>query len=428
MKPEHHRVVITGLGPVTAVGTGKEAFWDSLLKGIMNVREIPPDFESGYHFKSRFYVPFPETDIGKYGFPGKYACLMEESTRAAVIASKLALEDAGIGWPESGAILPVPPEECIIILGTGICPIKAGFDVFAAHVLAAGTTQSGQPFAPGRFNRMVIPMIMPDAAASWISILAGIKGPNFTLNASCASGTYAIGEAFLKVRNGEAGMALAGGVECLKDAYGIIMRGFDGLGTLTTCKDGIPGPFSMERSGFLFAEGGACILVLETLESANARGAVPYAEILGFGCNSDAHNIVQMDESGRQVRALLENLTGGRKIDYFNSHGTATLLNDEIEAKVIRSLFGDKKDQPLVNSTKGTAGHSIGVSGAIEAAATALSVKHSMVHMTLLRDPMENLNLATESSSCDIRFAISASYGFGGHNAALLFGKYEQNG
>lgn len=274
-----------------------------------------------------------------------------------------------------------------------------------------------------RYNRMVIPMIMPDAATSWISILSGIKGVNYTINSSCASGTVAIGEAFMKIRDGVADLALAGGVECLKDESGSIMRGFDSLCTLTTSNDGYPRPFSKDRSGFLFAEGGACILVLESLEHALERGIAPYAEILGYAANSDAYNIVQMDPAGTQVHAMLKELIGDRKIDYINTHGTATQLNDETEALVIRSLFGGKETQPLINSTKSITGHSIGASGAIEAAITAISIQQSIVHKNLTDNVMEDLNLNLENVDRDIHVAISASYGFGGHNAALMFGK-----
>jgi 3-oxoacyl-[acyl-carrier-protein] synthase II len=312
--------------------------------------------------------------------------------------------------------LPVDSTKCDIILGTGICTLKAGFDAHEAHALDHSL----------HYNRMVIPMIMPDSATSWISILFGIKGVNHTINASCASGTIAIGEAFLKIHHGLTDMALAGGVECLQDESGTIMRGFDSLGTLTTSNDGYSRPFSKERSGFLFAEGGACILVLESLEHALERGVTPYAEILGYYANSDAYNIIQMEPAGIQVRTMLKELINEKKIDYFNAHGTATQLNDETEAQVIRSLFGEKEKQPLINATKSITGHSIGTSGAIEAAVTALSVQQSIVHKTLTTNVMDDLNLAMENTSCDIHTAISASYGFGGHNAALMFGKIEK--
>lgn len=417
MKEVNNRVVISGIGPVTAIGTGKEAFWSNLLAGAIHVTEIPAEFEINYRFKSRFFVPFPLVTLEEHGLPGKYGVLMESSTRVAIVAAKLALDDAGLLSGDLGMGLPADPAKCIIILGTGICALKAGFDAHAAHALNPDL----------RYNRMVIPMIMPDSATSWISILYGIRGPNYTINASCASGTVAIGEAYRKIRNGEAEMALAGGVECLKDESGTIMRGFDSLGTLTASSDGRPRPFSKDRSGFLFAEGGACILVLESFKHAMDRGVEPYAEISGYESNSDAYNIVQMEPSGKSVRELLENMIRGRQIDYFNTHGTATLMNDETEARVIRSIFGEKESQPLINSTKSITGHSIGASGAIEAAVVAMSIRKSMVHQTITDNVAEGLNLALTNIPCEIHSAVSASYGFGGHNAALMFDRTEKN-
>jgi 3-oxoacyl-[acyl-carrier-protein] synthase II len=413
MKNTNKRVVVTGVGPVTAIGTGKEAFWKNLCEGNANIKAIPPQFENSYRFKSRFYVPFPVEKLEDHDIPGKYETVMGTSSQVAVIAAKLALEDAGIPWTREDFELPADPDRCAVVLGTGICNLKAGFDAHEAHALNPAM----------RFNRMVIPMIMPDAASSWISILFGTTGVNYTLNASCASGTMAIGEAFLKIRSGDADLVLAGGFECLKDESGTVMRGFDSLGTLTTASDGYPLPFSRERTGFLFAEGGAGILVIESLDHARERGAVPYAEILGYAACSDAYNIVQMEPSGARVMTMINELTTGRKIDYFNAHGTATQLNDETEARVIRSVFGVKETQPVINSTKGITGHSIGASGAMEAAATVLSIQRGMIHKNLTSNIMDYLNVNLETIHCDIRMAVSASFGFGGHNAALLFGK-----
>jgi 3-oxoacyl-[acyl-carrier-protein] synthase II len=423
MKTFSHRVVITGIGPVTSIGTGKEAFWNSLLAGNINVSEIPAQFERSYKFKSRFYVPFPEVSLGDFGLNPKLISLMESSSVIGLVAAKLAIEDAGLSWDAIRNNVPVNSKDWGVVIGTGICTLKAGFAAFASNAMNEKKELLKELGISGHYNRLVIPMIMPNAVAAWISIISGIKGPGFTVNASCASGTYAIGEAFKKLKNGEAKMALAGGVECLQDASGTVMRGFDTLGTLTQSKNGKPEPFSNGRTGFLFSEGGACMLVLETLESAVERGIIPYAEIMDYKSNSDSNNIVQIEESGAQIKELILALSKDLRIDYFNSHGTGTLLNDRVEAQIIRDLFGDKENQPLVNSTKSMTGHAIGASGAMEIAATALSIRNSMVHINLADDPMDKLNLVMQSQPCDIQYAITASYGFGGHNAALLLGK-----
>ncbi len=417
MSPEAlKRVVITGLGPVTSIGTGKQEFWKNLLDSRIKSCKIPEQFKKNYKFHSGFYVPFPEIDIADHGFPNKYKILMEETSKLAVVGTKLALEDAGIASTDQRIL-----NNAMVLLGIGICSLKAGFEAFASHTFGANSELLSEHGLSTRFNRMVIPSIMPDSAASWISILFGIQGPNYTINASCASGTYAIGEAYRNIKNGLADIAITGGVECLQDNSGTIMRGFDSLGTLTQSEDGLPRPFSKKRSGFLFAEGGGGILILEELESALKRGVRIYAEIIDYDSCSDAHSLVQIDESGSQIKAMLSKLIKGRKIDYFNAHGTGTMLNDDVEARIIQSLFGEEPGQPLINSTKGILGHTIGASGAIEAIVSVLSIKNSTIHANLTEDTIDNLNLPSENINKQIHLALSPSYGFGGHNAAILF-------
>ncbi len=419
MSPEAlKRVVITGLGPITSIGTGKQEFWKNLLDSRIKLCKIPEQFKKNYKFHSGFYIPFPEIDIADYGFPTKYEALMEETSKLSVVGTKLALEDAGIALTDRRIL-----KNAIVLLGMGICSMKAGFQAFVSHTCGANSELLSEYGLSTRYNRMVIPSVMPNSAASWISILFGIQGPNYTLNASCASGTYAIGEAYRNIKNSLTDFAITGGVECLKDNSGTIMRGFDSLGTLTKSEDGLPRPFSKKRSGFLFAEGGGGILILEELESALKRGADIYAEIIDYESCSDAYSLVQIDKSGSQIKSMLSKLIKGRKIDYFNTHGTGTILNDGVEARVIQSLFGEESNQPVINSTKGMLGHSIGASGAIEAIVSALSVKNSTIHANVTEDPIDNLNLPSRNIHKQIHLALSSSYGFGGHNAAILFKK-----
>lgn len=419
---KNNRVVITGIGPVTSIGTGLEEFWNNLLAGEANIKPIPEVFEQDYTFKSRFLAPYPEFSLEAYGFKSRLLMLTEETGRLALVGAKLAFDDAGIDHEsEQGSDL---SERTTVVLGNGICTIKAGFEGFSAHSMPGNQAFFEKYGFSPRYNRMVIPAIMPDSAACWISIHFGLHGENYTLNTSCASGSYAIGEAYRKIRYGIADRAVTGGVECLQDPSGTIMRGFDTLGTLTKSEDGYPRPFSKNRSGFLFSEGGACILILERLDLALERGADIYAEIAGYESCSDAYNLVQIEPSGKQIRNMLKTVVGKEKVDYFNTHGTATQLNDEFERILIQDMFGKKSGQPWVNSTKGTLGHSIGASGAIEAAVTALSIKHSKVHRNESDDDFEDLNLATASIDTEINTALSASYGFGGHNAALLLKKF----
>ena len=418
------RVVITGIGPVTSIGIGRESFWKNLLADKSDIRPIPGHFENDYKFKSKYYVPFPEFSIEAFGFESRMNILTEETSRLALVGTKLALEDAGIDLANDNASEPSLAERTTVVLGNGVCTLKAGFEAFTTH------TQYDNPellkklnFGP-RFNRMVIPAIMPDSPSCWISIQHGLNGESFTLNTSCASGTYAIGEAFRKIRDGYADRVVTGGVECLQDNSGTIMRGFDTLGTLSRSEDGFPHPFSDQRSGFLFAEGGGCILILERLDQALSRNATIYCEVLDYESSSDAFNLVQIEPSGKQIIRMIRKVSGNHKIDYVNAHGTATTLNDEFERKLVLDLFGKRSQQPFINSTKGTLGHTIGASGAIEAAVAAMSIKTGWVHRNVTRDPFDDLNLPDEAVQADISIALSTSYGFGGHNAALLFGKW----
>lgn len=420
------RVVITGLGPVTSVGVGKEAFFKSILEHKPCIKEIPQIFELNYTYKSRYYSPFPDFLISDYGFSPYYNKLVQLEDKIALLGTKLALEDAGFTIKETGKNFEVEGvQDCGIILGIGISGLETAFISYLAHIIK-DSEKLAELFEGNRvrYNRMTIPMTMPNSIAAWTSILFNLKECSYTINASCASGTFAIGEAYRRIKNGYNNMLISGGSECLKDKLGSIMRGFDLLDALTKSNDGLPVPFSKKRSGFLFADGGGCILILEELEQALKRGANIYTEIVNFKVNSDAYNIIQIDISGTQIVRLLKDLKGQAEIDYLNTHGTGTSTNDEIESKAIIEVFGNKKSQPYINSTKGILGHTIGASGAIEAAVTALSIKRSKIHGNLVPEPIDNLNIVTKSIDKEINYAISTSYGFGGHNAGLLFKRY----
>lgn len=420
------RVVVTGIGPITYGCTGKEEFWNFLLKKTPYIEPIPSVFERTYNFKSRYYIPFPEITPEMCRSFKKYSKLIEKPAKLALIGTELALIDAGFKdeseWlTKSGLIA-----NSSVILGIGICDLKAAADFYLFNVYGQRLEGFPEGITKPGFNRLVIPSVMTNSVSAWVSILFGIKGFNYTTSASCSSSTLAIGEAFQKIKNGYSDIVVSGGVECLQEEIGSIMKGFDLLGALTKSENGKPMPFSENRSGFLFSEGAGCILILEELETAKLRGAEIYAEIVDYKSNSDAFNIVQIQESGEQIKKLLTELIGSRKIDYLNAHGTATELNDRVEQQIIKEVFGKKTNQPIINSTKGLLGHSIGASGALEAAATALSVKHSKVHANLADNMFNDLNLVTDTTEVDINYAISTSYGFGGHNTALLFKKYSE--
>lgn len=420
------RVVITGIGPATAIGIGKKDFSAGIYGLKTCIAEIPSRYEQNYTFKSRYFVPRPEfalTDL----IHKSIEKMMEESSRLSVLCAKLALEDAGYQISEGEKYWQVDGlENCPIVIGTGMSSLQTALDSYTAHVVEADKSASASGLGP-RFNRMVIPMLMTNSPAAWISILFGLKGFSYTLNAACASGTYALGEGYRTVISGRSDVILAGGVEALVEKNGAIMRGFDMLSTLTRAKDGRPQPFSQQRSGFLFNEGAGCVLVLEELEKARKRGVEIYAEIVEYEAGSDAYSIVQMDPSGDSITKLFKKITQGIKVDYLNAHGTGTLANDDLEAQVIQRIFGAKSTQPYINSSKGILGHSIGASGALEVAITALAIKESRIHGNLTSDPMDNLNLPRETIETPIDYALSASYGFGGHNALILLKRYDDH-
>jgi 3-oxoacyl-[acyl-carrier-protein] synthase II len=418
------RAVITGIGPVTSIGVGKDPFWNALLQKKATISPLPPAFEGNYAFHSRWYAPLPHFSLGDHGLAFHYENAMQQIDRMAVLAAKTAFEDAGYRVTCKDSPIRIDNlDSCGILLGIGVGSLECGFDSNLAHRLPQELFDRVTAEHKIKFHRMVIPASMPNSPAAWISICFGIHGQSSTINASCASGTYAIGEAYRRIRDGYDTTMVCGGVECLRDSSGSIMRGFDMLGALTLNSDGLPCPFSKKRSGFLFTEGGACMLILESLEHARSRKAPIYAEVLDYTACSDAVNIIQMQKGGTQITSMLRAINRERHIDYLNAHGTGTVPNDEIEARAIQAVFGDSHQQPLINSTKGILGHTLGASGAIETAVAALSIKHSMVHGNLTRDPIDNLNLPKDPVETPVETVLSVSYGFGGHNGGLLLGK-----
>jgi 3-oxoacyl-[acyl-carrier-protein] synthase II len=421
----NRRVVITGIGPVSSNGIGKTDFWNGLLSGKVPAEKLPERFTRHHDYQTSHYVPFPNIDLKNFGFIRKYARMLEGTALLSLIGAELAFLDAGLKKPGEDKIDSSLFRRSGIVLGNGISSLSTGFSYYTFHTYKKLLSDIPKEYPQPKFNRMAIPSTMPDSASSWISILYGINSSNYTLNASCASGTYALGEAWRKIKDGYADLMISGGVEALNDSSGAILRGFDSLGTLTNSADGRPMPFSNKRSGFLFAEGGSCILILEELEAAMKRGAQVYAEIVDYQSNSDAHNIVQVQESGEQISRLLESIVADHRIDYLNTHGTGTELNDKVEQKVINKLFGGKKEQPTINSTKSIVGHTIGASGAFELAASAISIKESKVHANIAIDMFDDLNIVEENSTLQIKYALKTSYGFGGHNAAMLLKRFE---
>ncbi|MFY9823097.1 MAG: beta-ketoacyl-[acyl-carrier-protein] synthase family protein [Thermoanaerobaculia bacterium] len=448
------RVAVTGLGVVSSIGHGAEDFWRACLAGASRVEAIPPAWLFYAPFTSRFWSPLPEPDYEAWGL-GRIERLQNDRTALiAMTAAFQALAAAGIRREmkdEKRGIFAlagaggVEPERAGVSLGTGIGGISSALRstlhqaltrpkeslrelrgrLGDAEALDLLETVEQRLQAPSRANPFAVAMTMPNTATSALSIKLSLVGPQSTHCAACASGTVAIGHGYRSIAAGETDLVLAGGVELLDDDYGAIFHSFDLAHTL--CRGDDPEkanrPFDRERSGFLFSQGGGAVLVLEELERARRRGAPILAEVAGFAETSDAHNIMVMEPEGRQIaRAIETALADSRlrpdEIDYVNAHGTGTVANDETEAAVLSRIFGSR---PLVNSTKSLLGHTLGASGALEAAVTVLSLQHQTTHACRnLEDPIADLNFVRQVDSYPIRAALSQSFAFGGHNAALV--------
>jgi len=445
------RVAVTGLGVVSSIGNSVEDFWRSCLEGATRVEPIPPAWLSYSQFASRLWSPLAEPDYEAYGL-GRIERLQNDRTALIAMAAAFqALEAAGIAREmrdekrNTFALRGIEPERAGISLGTGIGGVSSLVGYFLHHALTrpkASLREVEKSLteaearerlaecerllqAPPRDNPFAVAMAMPNTAASSLSVKLSLVGPHRTHCAACASGTVALGHGYRSIASGETDLLLAGGVELLDDPYGSIFHSFDLARTLVRGEDPERAnrPFDRERSGFLFSQGGGAVLILEELERARGRGAPVLAEIAGFAETSDAHNLMVMEAGGSQIARAIDNALADaglrpEEIDYVNAHGTGTQANDEAEAAVLGRIF---RSRPLVNSTKSLLGHTIGASGALEAVVTVLSLKHQTTHACRnLEDPIADLNFVRRVDSYPIRAALSQSFAFGGHNAAVV--------
>lgn len=396
-----NRVVITGIAPVVAMGQG-QSFFDKLMSMEPVVTKVDEKFFGGMSH-SKWMVPYPEVDFSPYKERmQQMPVLAPVNAKTAAVAALMAADDAKLDKLDSNT------------------PVFFGVSTMNTEdiLIAYNAVKSGRRMHPSSN-----PKSMTNAVPAWISILFGIHGRSQVIATACASGTDAIGAAYEHICMGKSKMAVCGAADHMNSDEEMIFRSFDILSALTRATDGLPRPFSAERSGFLFCDGGACALILEEYESARARGAEIYAEITGYQSCCDAYHIVKMPDYPEQVIEMLKEISAGKDVDYYNAHGTATVVNDNMEAVALKEVFGAKLDNIIVNATKSMTGHAIGTSGAIEAAVTAYSLKNGIVHGNLLGTPMDGLNLPTQTAHCDIHCAITASFGFGGHNSALMLEK-----
>lgn len=416
-KVTREQVVVTGLGVVSPVGIGKESFWSSLVQGRSGVGPItrfdPSPFSSRIAAEVKDFNP--EAYLEK-----KEAKRMDRFTQFGVAAAKLALEDAALDLEKEDL------DRVGVFIGSGIGGIET-LEEQLRLLIAKG---------PSRISPFFVPMMISNMAAGQIAICLGAKGPNMTLVTACASGTNAIGEAFRVLQRGEADVMLAGGTEA--PITPIALGGFCAMRAMSTRNDEparASRPFDLRRDGLVIGEG-AGVLVLETLSHALARKARIYCEISGYGTTADAYHITAPDPDGagaaRAMRlALLDANISPESVDYINAHGTSTELNDRIETLAIKNVLGEHAYRIPVSSIKSMIGHLMGAAGAVEAIATALTIASDLVPPTInyeFPDPECDLDyVPNQARAHSVRVALSNSFGFGGHNAVLVFQKFRSD-
>ena len=408
------RVVITGLGPVTPVGIGKEKFWNSLVEGVSGISYITKFDTKDYTSKIAGEVKDfqPENFIDK-----REARKMDKFTQFAVAGAKLAIEDSGLD------IEKIDAKKVGVILGSGIGGIET-LEIEHTKLMERG---------PKRISPFFIPMMISNMAPGQISMIFGFKGPSFTITTACASGSHAIGEAFRTIERGGADIIVSGGSEAAVCQMSV--GGFCSMKALSTRNDDptkASRPFDKERDGFVMGEG-AGILILEELNHALKRKAHIYGEIIGYGSTSDAYHITAPDPeaegAAEALRLALED--GGiepSEVDYINAHGTSTYYNDKLETLAIKKTFGEYAKKLSISSTKSMTGHLLGAAGGVEAIVSVLAIENNIIPPTINYenpDPECDLDYTPNKAvKKEVKYAISNSLGFGGHNASLLFKKY----
>ena len=410
------RVVVTGMGCISPVGNNVADTWSAILAGKSGSGMITL-FDASKH-KTRFAAEVKGFDAVAL-FGPREARKMDRFTQFATVATLEALEQSGLKIDESNR------DRVGILIGTGIGGIGTLLD--QAEVLRERGADRVSPF--------LIPMMISDSAAGMLAIRVGARGPNMAIATACASGNNAIGDAVETIRRGSADVMIAGGSEAA--LVPVAMAGMNVMGALSTRNDDpqkASRPFDKERDGFLMGEG-AGILILEVLEHAQARGANILAELNGYGTTDDAHHISAPAENGAgaamSMKLALENAS--LKVDdigYINAHGTSTPLNDKSETAAIKTVFGEQAYAIPVSSTKSMTGHLLGASGAVEAVFSIMAIRAGVLPPTInyqTPDPECDLDyVPNQPRAASSRHVMSNSFGFGGHNATLIFSRFEE--
>ena len=405
------RVVVTGLGAVTPLGNDRPSTWESAVAGRSGIDFIST-FDTG-GFPVRIAAEVRGFDPAEVVGP-KEARRLDRNVVMAVAAATEAAEDASLEGTYE-------PARVGVLFGTAIGGL---FGIVEQHSILLER-------GPDRVSPYFIPSVLPDAASGQIAIALGLRGPNYAPVSACATGSTAIGEAAEVIRRGSADAVLAGGAEaCL---HPLILAGFCAMRGLAAEDEYPPRasrPFDLTREGFVMGEG-ACVLVLEELEGARARGATIYAEVLGYGASNDAHHLAQPDPESvgvvEMMRAALERAeVAPERVGYINAHGTSTPLGDLAETKAIKEVFGDHAYELAVSSTKSMTGHCFGAAGAVEALMCVLALHEGVIPPTInyeTPDPECDLDyVPNEARRVQVEVALSNAMGLGGHNGCVLFG------
>jgi len=411
------RVVITGLGAVTPIGVNVPDFWQALLSGKNGV--APITLFDAAKFDTKFAAEVKDFNPDNY-FDKKSVKRLDRFSQFAIASAVQAIEDTEANLEN------LNKERCGVIYGSGIGGLET---------LQNEHWKYFQDKNPGVISPFFIPMMIADLAAGQISIRFGFKGPNYATTSACATSSHAISDAFMLIQRGSADLMICGGSEASITEMGV--GGFNAMRAISTWNDRYleaSRPFDKDRNGFVMGEG-AGTLILEEMEHALARGAKIYAELAGIGLTADAYHITAPAPGGegatRSMRISIEDagLTI-TDIDHINAHGTSTPHNDVNETKAIKTVFGDHAYKLVVNSTKSMTGHLLGAAGVIEAIATILSLKNNLIPPTINLDnpdPECDLNYSAKTvTKKEIRAAINNTFGFGGHNASLLFTKFRE--
>ena len=408
------RVVITGMGTVNPLGTNINEFWDNIVANKLGFSFI--DQFDASNFDVKIVASVKDFDSSKY-IEKKESRRIDRFSQFATVAALDALEDSGTDLKD------LDPYRVGVIVGCGIGGLELTQSEHAKYL------EKG----PDRISVFYVPMMISNMAAGTVSMRTGFKGANFATVTACASGTHAIGEAFRKVKDGYLDACVCGGTEsCITE---FALGGFNNMKALSkaTELDKASTPFDLNRQGFVLGEGSG-MLIIEELEHAKARGAKIYAEIVGYGATCDAYHMTSPSPTGEAAAKGMELAftEAGLKpsdINYINSHGTSTGLNDKYETTAIKIALGEHADKVVINSTKSMVGHLLGAAGGVEAIVTALSIKNDFVHKTVgfeTFDPECDLNYCTDGNkNMEVNAALSNSLGFGGHNATICLKKFK---